>query len=246
MYALTLRASDLAALKPDFADLRVVNEQNQQVPFLLDLDFTDERLPLKVEREPSPPIHRSRFRLIPETEWTADRGPRVARIELDIADAFFERPARLLNPSAREASWSISLARRPPSTSPLLVESQARLRALTLEVDDGDNQGLDLRAAWAIVRVPRVVFKAAPGALRLLLGNEGAEPPRYDITGLRGELLSYSAVRATAGAMNENTGAGETLFSRFQNAPQGTLVWGAIIMAVVALIALTLRTLKGA
>jgi hypothetical protein len=98
----------------------------------------------------------------------------------------------------------------------------------------------------AIVRVPRIVFKAAPGNLQLLLGNRGAEAPRYDIAGLRSELLAYSALKAQAGALSVNQGASETLFSRFDRAPRGALVWTAILVAIVALVGLTLRTLKGA
>ena len=96
------------------------------------------------------------------------------------------------------------------------------------------------------MRVPRIVFKAAPGSLRLLLGNRGAEAPRYDIAGLRSELLAYSALAAHAGALVENEGAQPGFLSGFEMAPRGALVWTAIIVAIVALVGLTLRTLKGA
>ena len=135
---------------------------------------------------------------------------------------------------------------KPPSLPALVLGTSAPLGALTLEVDDGDNAPLDIKSAVAIVRVPRIVFKAAPGNLRLLLGNRGAEAPRYDIAGLRSELLAYSAIAAHAGALGDNQASRPSLFPGFDTAPRGTLVWTAIIVAIIALVGLTLKTLKGA
>ncbi len=249
VYAMTLRASDLAVLRPDLADLRVVDAENRQVPFLIDHDFADERVPLKVQKQTGAPPHRSLYGLRPVDPLAGDPAPSVSRIEIEVSDAFFERSARLLhsrNQSQREEPFSLALSRKPPSSGSLVLGTRAPLEAMTLEVDDGDNAPLDLRSATAIVRVPRVVFKAAPGNLRLLLGNRGAEAPRYDIAGLRGELLAYSAIVTSAGPLGENKEAKETLFSVFDRAPRSALVWGTIIVAIIALIALTLRTLKGA
>jgi hypothetical protein len=151
-----------------------------------------------------------------------------------------------MNQSRREVPFSFTLARRPPASGPLVLGIAAPLGPLTLEVDDGDNAPLEITGGAAFVRVPRVVFKSAPGNLRLLLGNRSADSPRYDIAGLRSELLAYSAIAAHAGALGENKGAKRALFSDFETAPRGALVWGAIIVAIIALIALTLKTLKSA
>lgn len=248
VYALTLRAADLAVLQSDLADLRVVNEENKQVPFLIDPDFADERLPLKVLKQAAAPPHRSLYSLGPAETLSGDP-PRVSRLEIEVSDAFFERPARILlptNQTQREAPFSFTLSRKPPSSAPLVLGTTAPLDVMTLEVDDGDNAPLDLRSAVAIVRVPRIVFKAAPGNLRLLLGNRGAEAPRYDIAGLRSELLSYSAIAAHAGALAANQGSRPGLLSGFETTPKGAVVWAAIILAIVALVALTLKTLKSA
>jgi len=246
---MTLRASDLAVLRPDLADLRVVDAENRQVPFLIDHDFADERVSLRLQKRTPAPPHRSLYSLNPVDPLAGDPAPSVSRIEIEVSDAFFERSARLLhskNQSQREAPFSLALSRQPPSSSSLVLGASAPLEAMTLEVDDGDNAPLALRSATAIVRVPRIVFKAAPGNLRLLLGNRGAEAPRYDIALLRSELLAYSAIITSAGILTENKEARETLFSRFETTPRGALVWGAIIVAIIALVVLTLRTLKNA
>jgi hypothetical protein len=249
VYAITLRAADLATLRPDLADLRVVNDENKQVPFLIDPDFADERVVLNIQRQATAPAHRSFFSLGPAGVAPGDAAPRLSRIEIEVSDAFFERPARILQPTnqtQREVPFSLALSRKPPSLSPVVLGTSAPLGPITLEVDDGDNAPLDLRSAVAIVRVPRIVFKAAPGNLRLLLGNRAAEAPRYDIAGLRSELLAYSAIAAHARALGDNQASRPSLFSGFDAAPRGALVWTAIIVAIVALVALTLKTLKGA
>ncbi len=248
VYTITLRAADLATLRPDLADLRVVNHENKQVPFLIDPDFADERVALKVQRQATAPPHRSLYSLAPPEALRGDP-PRVSRLEIEVADAFFERPARLLPPTnqtQREVPFSLTLSRKPPSSPSLVLGTSAPLDLMTLEVDDGDNAPLDIRSAVAIVRVPRIVFKAAPGHLRLLLGNRGAEAPRYDIAGLRSELLAYSAIAAHAGALAGNQGSRPGLLSGFETAPRGAVVWAAIILAIVGLVGLTLKTLKGA
>ena len=248
VYALTLQASDLTVLRPDLADLRVVDRDNRQVPFLIDRDFAEERVALEVRGGASPLQHRSLFELTPASPWAGNHPPPVSRIEIELKDAFFQRPARLLhagNQSQREVPFSITLSRRPPASGALAISTTAPLGTLSLEVDDGDNAPLDIRSAVAIVRVPRIVFKAAPGKLRLLLGNQGGEAPRYDIAGLRSELLAYSAVVTSAGARTVNEGASARWWPGWEAAPRGALVWGAIILAIIALIALTLRTIKG-
>jgi hypothetical protein len=249
VYALTLKAADLAALKPDLGDLRVVDLENRQVPYLLDHDFADERVPLAVRKQASAPGAHSLYRLEPPAPVEGEGHPRLTRIEMEIADAFFERPARLLEAegsSSREVPFSLVMSRKPPARDSIVLGTNAPLANLVLEIDDGDNAPLDLRSAVAVVRVPRIVFKAAPGTLRLLLGNPGAETPRYDIAGLRSELLAYSAIAAHAGSLADNEGSRPSLLSRFQGVPGNTLVWIAIIVAIIALVALTLKTLKGA
>jgi hypothetical protein len=126
----------------------------------------------------------------------------------------------------------------------VLALDGSRLSELTLEVDEGDNAPLSLQAVHAVVRVPRVTFKAAPGEYRLLLGNREAAPPQYDLATLRQEVLSYSAVDAQAAAREANP-----LYRRFggdyfTDAPPTLLLWGTLLAAVIALLFLTTRVLR--
>ncbi len=98
--------------------------------------------------------------------------------------------------------------------------------------------------AQGVVRVPRLAFKAAPGAYRLLIGNAQAQPPRYDIASLRKEILAYSPVAVEADPIETNAafrrGAGDYL----GDVPPSLLLWGAILGAVAVLLLLTVRILR--
>jgi len=250
VYALTLTTDDLAFLRPDLADLRVVDAEDRQVPFLIDPGFAEERIPMKVQRtDPPPRPSVYLFRRAGSLAGAPGEGPRISRLELEVADAFFERSARLIhaaNESRRELPFSLTVSRKPPATDPIVLAVSVPLGEMRLEVDDGDNAPLDIRSAHAVVRVPRVVFKAAPGSLRLLLGNSTAAAPRYDIAGLRGELLAYSAITARAGDMTANRNARRNWSSLFNSAPRSAVVWSAILIALVALVGLTVRTIRSA
>ncbi|MEO8360617.1 MAG: discoidin domain-containing protein [Vicinamibacteria bacterium] len=247
VYALTLGAEDLASLRPNLADLRVVDGENRQIPFLVDSDFAEERITLKVEKNPTSTRGVTKFDLSPLAGWSAAHPPKISAVELGISDPFFERGARLVSAtteSRRTNAFSFRLARRPPETEALTIDTNLPLGALSLEVDDGDNAPLDLQSAVARIRVPRIVFKAAPGVLRLLLGNASVDLPRYDISGLRSELLAYSAVPLSAGLLADNAGAKPSLNTRLDGASPRVILWVAILAAIAGLIAITIKTLK--
>jgi hypothetical protein len=132
-----------------------------------------------------------------------------------------------------------------PSPQPIVIALDGtRLDELTLEIDEGDNAPLSLQAARAVVRVPRVTFKAAPGVYRLLLGNREAGPPRYDLASLRQEVLSYSALDAPAAAREANPLYRRFAGDYFSDAPPTLLLWGTLLAAVAALLFLTARVLR--
>jgi hypothetical protein len=95
-----------------------------------------------------------------------------------------------------------------------------------------------------VVRVPRLAFKAGPGDYRILLGNRDASAPRYDIASLRREMLAYSALPATAAPAAANPAYRRRASDYFVSAPPTAILWGALIVAVIALLALTARILR--
>lgn len=257
LYTLTLAATDLAALRRDFADLRLVDESDSQVPFILEPAARAEKPELRIEAEPSQsPRGRalvSRHRLVmPELDGDPAALP-LSALELEVAERFFSRPVRLLDPEAegRRGKRVIAQAmlarsgREQGSLRPLEIAADGgRYREVVLEVEEGDNVPLRIERARAVVRVPRLAFKARPGQYRLLLGNEDIDPPRYDIASLSREFLTYSAIVIEAGPLAGNPGHRRRAAEYLKDAPPTLLLWGTLGVAVVALLLLTARILK--
>ena len=121
-----------------------------------------------------------------------------------------------------------------------------RVEALTLEIADGDDARLTVTSVQGRVALPRLVFKAAAGSYRVLLGNAEAAAPRYDLSSLRQEVLSYSARPVQASAMQANPEFRRSAGEYFRGAPPTALLWGTLVVAVVALLLLTVRVLRAA
>jgi hypothetical protein len=253
LYTLTLAAADLGTLRRDLGDLRIADEQGRQLPYILEPDATEARVDLSIEREASSgrasTTPTSRYRLAAAGEALAAALP-LRALDLECDTAFFSRAVRVLAPSRRPREpervlYSGTLVRGAGSTGPLrLALDGSALDSWLLEIEEGDNAPLAVKRVAGVVRVPRVVFKASAGRYRLLLGNPDAAPPRYDLAALRREVLSYSAVPVEAGAAKGDAGRGRTLWRRLGSAPPAVLLWGALGVAVVALLLLTARILR--
>jgi hypothetical protein len=117
---------------------------------------------------------------------------------------------------------------------------------LLLEIEDGDNAPLTLASAVALAPVPRLTFKASAGSYRLLLGNVQAQPPSYELDQLRREVLDYAAVPVPAQwlAATAATPGARTLTGLMREPPATAVLWGALGLAVVVLLALTRRILR--
>jgi hypothetical protein len=121
-----------------------------------------------------------------------------------------------------------------------------RVTGVLLEIDEGDNAPLTLNAAWAIVKTPRIVFKAAAGRYAVLSGNPAALPPRYDLALLRHQVLAYSAIEVKVGPPLANPGVRRPMAEYFRQAPPTAVLWVTIVAAVVVLVGLTVRILRRA
>jgi hypothetical protein len=266
IYSLVLAAGDLGCLRDDLGDLRLADAQGRQVPYVLEPAAAETRLALAFEAEPARAGRRgeprapgaSRYRLSAPAEGglagaaTPPRALPFSALELDVREVFFTRPARLLGDAGggrrEDVLWSGTLARAAEAPrAPLVIPLDGRRRAaLALEIDEGDNAALTLSGARAVVRVPRVTFKAPAGEYRLLLGNDEARAPRYDLDALRREVLAWSAVPASAGALADNPAFRRRAADYFRSAPPTFVMWATLAAAVVALLLLTVRVLRRA
>lgn len=255
VYTLTLSAWDLGLLRPDCGDLRIADAQDRQVPFVLEADAGIDRVALEHEAEPAGTPRETRYRLTALSPLGRPVPLPISGLELGIGESFFSRPVRVVARGEAAAAgrhegprgsdrvlWSSVLGRSGDEQRLLILDLDGTpRRELTLVVDEGDNAPLTLQSVRALVRVPRIAFKAAPGAYRLLLGNDGAEPPHYDLTALRREVLAFSAVVATAEKAEPNPVHRRRIGDYFRQAPPTLLLWGTLVVAVGVLLALTVR-----
>jgi hypothetical protein len=262
VYTLTLSPTDLIYLRSDLGDIRLVDGERRQVPYVLEPRAAAARVALTVQ--PGSPRNgaakTSAWQLtvpsdIPDAA-SRDALP-LAGLEVFFADGFYTRPAVLLTPDRRAPHGQRVLqqatlreSRRITTGTPdpqVFDLAELRTATLGLEVSDGDNAPLSLKRADAVVWVPRLTFKAAAGEYRLLFGNAEATPPTYDLADLRQDVLAYSAIPIEPSALQPPAanadyarGARDVLSSL----ERGPLLWAALVFSIVALLWLTRVILK--
>ena len=216
VYTLTLAAGDLIYLRPDLGDIRLVDGEGRQVPYVLEPRAAAARVALTVQpgtpRDNAP--RTSAWQLaVPSTvpDATSQSALPLAGVELFFADGFYTRPAVLLAPDRRSPHGqrvlvqdTLRASRRVTAGTPdaqVFALDDLRTATLGLEVGNGDNAPLTLQRADAVVWVPRLTFKAAGGEYRLLFGNPEATAPTYDLADLRQDVLAYSAIPIESSAL---------------------------------------------
>lgn len=280
IYAATLGAEDLAALSRDLGDLRIVDPEDHQIPYVLDHSGSEARLQLTAAPTATPQTRSAGLAslLLSYSAGSAALSLPYEAIDLEFSDAFYTRPARLLAiPTAGTGAvqaqggerllWSGTLSHKPdeesaeagrdrrgPATPHLLRVSfrlppeLPRIAQLRLEIDNGDNPALTLQRVTGLVTLPRLAAKLDGSTrYRMLFSATRVEPPRYDIETLRRELFDYAAVRAGFGPISANpqyrTRAADLL--QDPSSTRATMIlWGVLLVAMVALVGLTLRLLR--
>jgi hypothetical protein len=251
LYVTTLAPSDLGRLRPDLGDLRVVDDAGRQVPYILEASAAEVAVPLEVEPLAGVAGGRvSRYRL--QTAGTERAALPLHGLALDVPEAFFDRRVRVRVPDEGKRRGTLADAavqRRPPrdaeQPAALRLEwAPTFVRELELEVDEGDNAPLTLAGVRGLVQVPRITFPAGQGTYRVLLGNPGAERPRYDLAGLRAEVLAFSAVPVVPQDAVANGAYRRGVGEYFREAPPTLVLWGTLVIAVLGLGWLTARVLR--
>jgi hypothetical protein len=258
LYTITVPPEELARLRTDLGDLRLVDGSDRQVPYVLEPDAAVTPLPLSVT--PISPRagarNTSSFRLA----WAgtpSSGGPvRITALRLQIAEPFFQRGLTILQPRTDAphgalpvATTTLASSPRDDAAGPVWVQiplGAVRGTELLIEIADGDNAPLTLQAAQGVVPVPRVTFQAAPGEYRLLLGNQDAQSPSYELGSLRREVLAYAAVPLELPPLATNAvnpGYERGISDYIREAPPRAILWTALGGAVIVLLLLMRRIL---
>ena len=254
---LTALLLDAAVLSrsPRLADLRIADSQDRQVPYLL--EHLDEPLslllpaPVRRAKKGDPP---SLSRYSVELPF---RSLPAARLILATPARVFEREIRLVEvdkvaASAREpgedqerertvaqAAWRHTDPETPAPQLTLELLSSPATR-FDLLVEEGDNAPLPLDPPHLLLPSYRLRFFNSKGTpLKLLYGQPGLPPPRYDLALLAPRLVGEAAHEVTLAP--EPTQGAEPDAA----ATEKRIFWGALIGAVLVLLVVLGRLLRG-
>jgi hypothetical protein len=256
LIALQLDAAVLAnsgGLLERFDDVRVLDAESRQIPYLL--ERRDEPLQIDLRLEPTtsslaeltraPGRQLSLYKVtLPERQLPA------ATIVLETSARVFQRSVRVgVSRGAdrnRREPWFETLASGTwrhtdeQSTAPALsmkidpVDSAE----LLVVVDEGDNAALPIRSGRALLPSYRIRFYQPQGAsLRLAYGRDDIQPPQYDLA-----LLAQRVMGAPATVVNAAGVSGPaTSTNEFIPLP---LFWGLLGAAVLVILGLIVRLVK--
>jgi hypothetical protein len=235
---LRLAPEDLAALRADLADLRIVDAGSRQWPYLVErqAESTEVTLAAAATSRDQATTYRLSTGVFPLT---------LDRLVVDTDVPFFDRPFRLsgnVDGGATAVLAQGRLARTTPDPAPVAIElPSARVTSLELRIEDGDDAPLAVRAIRARCPVPYVFVAAPAGSYMLLAGGEESAPPRYELERVRDVILAVDAGDVRTEPLQKNPDF--RVSSRFTRGrgPQQAILWIAIVAAVVVLAAITLR-----
>lgn len=231
---------------PTFADLRLMSD-GRQVPYILEHTSMSRPLVPQVTpaNDPRRPKH-SRWALkLPQ------RNLPVARLVCASRTPLFSREVALYEEAADErgnrhprqlgrAAW----VRTPDRTTKEFVLPMAAAPTtdtLFLETNNEDNPPIELEGFQFFYPVWRIHFKGAPQT-SLYYGNRRAEPPRYDLNLVAGQVLTADRTVASLGAEEQLTkgGARERLVVAGRS---GILFWAVLALVVAVLLLVISRLL---
>jgi hypothetical protein len=196
-----------------FADVRVVDESDAQIPYVL--ERRADRLTLDLElRSAAPQARELRDGQVRNRSFYAITlpfenlpGPVIA---LQTSSALFRRPVELgveRAPDRRrrevtferlaQAVWQHDDAKIPAPPLELALPS-GRSRELLLIVDEGDNRPLPLAGVKLLLPGWQLRFLRPSGSLRLVYGRDDLTEPHFDIAMLAPSAMSGAARELTA------------------------------------------------
>lgn len=237
-----------------FADLRVVDEANRQVPWLLERGA--EPLPATLEAKRTPPravelkdaaeSRLSVYRIalpysrLPEGLLVMRTDARVFRRSVRMG---YERPAdRRHRDPWFESFASLVWEHADPATAPTALSvplHTSDMADVTMVVEEGDNSPLPIASVQLLLPTYRLrFFRSASVTLRLLYGDDRAAPPSYDLALLAPRVLGAPAI---AGSLAPEAGVGPPAADHLI-APR--VFWTLIVLAVVALLAILTSLLR--
>jgi hypothetical protein len=243
---LRMAPEDVARARADLADVRVVDSDSRQWPYLIERDALEETVTLRIESEEHRDATSTYALALPVAPL------RIAGIVLEADAPFFHRPYRLLAGDDGEADRLVSrgrLIKDGRNPKPVRISfAPERVEALELAVEDGDDAPLAFRSVRVVRRLPELFLVAPAGDYVLLVGNPDAAAPRYELERVRDVVLAVSSNPARTGELEPNPSYSVRARLAAGGSPtellQRVIVWGVLLAAVVVLGLLTLRVAR--
>jgi hypothetical protein len=237
-----LEPTDLAVLREDLADLRLVDDRGRQWAYLPQYRARDMFSILTIaghQREDRV----SRYEIeIPEGALATDR------MEIQTDAPFFDRDftlrGRLEDGSERQLARGRLIRRAGDPRPSSLNTEQIRVIELELEIQDGDDAPLDISRIEARSSVPDVYVAAEAGTYYLLLGYPGAAAPVYELERIRSTILAVPAGEAVLSELKPNPDFSSASRISRSGGAQKLLLWGVLALAVIVLVIVTLRAAR--
>lgn len=198
--------------------LTIDDSRATAVPFTgVQLEVAEVNPPAK----PFPVAIKSRDESFGETRLDLDLGASnlpVATLRIDTNDPLFARTVtlgvrNLANDTIQEQRlcsgtiYRVDLNGKVESRLDIPVEMQVPSRDLILLIDNGDSPPLKINSIQGERRIISAVFLARdPGKFVVLSGNNQCPAPRYDLTGLSGQLKAAPATEVQASDLKPNAG----------------------------------------
>jgi hypothetical protein len=233
-----------------FADVRVVDAGNLQIPYVL--ERREEPLALRLEPRPvraqarelqDRPGHRSFYAItlpfhgLPEAVLELQTSATIFRRSVQLGverppdrrrrETFFERLAQAL--------WEHGDAAAPPPALELALPPE-QSRELLVIVDEGDNKPLPVTGARLLLPGWQLRFHRPPGPLRLIYGSTEIGNPHYDVAVLAPSVMTGAAVAASAEPEREPAPPDAVVSPR--------AFWAGLAVAVVVLLGLLVRLIS--
>jgi hypothetical protein len=185
----------LAHARSDLADLRVIDGEGHQIPFLLRNTGREEPFPTQpFTREEAGNTSRIRVPL-------PDGGVPLATVRLTSPGSVFERQVSILRDrgamteTLREVTWNAPVEGQTLS----IGVGEPVGNALLVQIANGDNPPLKVDTVTVTTPVWEIRANLPPSGARLIYGAPGQEAPTYDLSLLRDTVFRAPAVAATLG-----------------------------------------------
>ena len=234
-----------------FADVRIVDDQNAQIPYLLERRSEPLALDLSIgATAPRVPDLEKRgrgthsfyainlpYENLPDPVLSLETSEQIflRSIELGVQREPDRRHKTDWFELLERTTWQHAIQGSP--APPLDIPFQGMSgRELLLIVEEGDNRPLPIRAARLRLPAWQLRFFRTGSTLRLLYGRSDLTEPRYDVA-----LLSPSSMSGPSRAI---TAAPEVAVSRPAALLSPRTFWIALSVAVVVLLGLIVRLIS--